>query len=68
MKQQIELPPEVAMYSVKTAANATSFGERYWIERIRNSDIKVVRIGRSVRILRQDLMDFLETKLNVQEG
>jgi len=63
MKTKIELP-ETAMFSVKTAAEATSFGVRYWIERIRREEIPVVRLGRSVRILRQDLQDFLEAKIN----
>ena len=62
MKTKIELPDK-AMFSVKTAAEATSFGERYWIERIRTEEIPVVRIGRSVRILREDLKDFLEAKI-----
>ncbi len=63
MKQKIELP-DIAMFSVKTASEATSFGERYWIERIRREEIPVVRIGRSVRMLRKDLKDFLEAKIN----
>ncbi len=63
MKQKVELP-EVAMFSVKTAAGASSFSERYWIERIHKQEIPVVRIGRSVRILRKDLQNFLETKIN----
>ena len=63
MKQKIELP-ETVMFSVKTEAEATSFGERYWIERIRREEIPIVRIGRSVRILRKDLIDFLEAKIN----
>jgi excisionase family DNA binding protein len=52
------------MFSVKTAGEDTSFGERYWIERIRREEIPIVRIGRSVRILRKDLIDFLESKIN----
>lgn len=63
MKQKIELP-DIAMFSVKTASEVSSFGERYWIERIRREEIPIVRIGRSVRILRKDLKDFLEAKIN----
>ena len=62
MKVKIELP-DVAMFSAKTAGEVTAFGKRYWIERIRKKDIPIVRIGRSVRILRKDLLVFLETRI-----
>ena len=65
MKQKIELP-EVAMFSVKTASEVSSFSERYWIERIRREEIPIIRIGRSVRIHTQDLFTFLKGK--IEEG
>lgn len=66
MKQKIVLPADTAMFSAKTAGQTSSFTERYYIERIRKGEIPIVRIGRSVRILRQDLQDFLDKK--IKEG
>ena len=66
MSIEIELPEDAAMFSSKTAALASAFTERYFIERIRKGEIPIVRIGRSVRILRQDLLTFLKEK--IEEG
>lgn len=62
MRAEIKLPEEVAMYSAKTAGTATSFSERYYIEQIRRGNIPIVKIGRSVRILRTDLLIFLNSQ------
>ena len=62
MKAKINLPEEIAMYSTKTAGASTSFSERYYIEKIRKGKIPVVRIGKSVRILRDDLLAFLNSQ------
>lgn len=62
----ITLPEDVELYSAKTAAKSTSFSERYFIEHIRKGNIPVVRIGRSVRIKREDLLTFLEAE--IKEG
>lgn len=62
MRAEIKLPEEVAMYSAKTAGATTSFSERYYIEQIRKGNIPIMRIGKSVRILRDDLLAFLNSQ------
>ena len=64
----INLPDGVELYSAKSAAIATSFSERYFIENIRKGIIPIVRIGRSVRIRRKDLIAFLEAKIKESLG
>lgn len=64
----INLPEDIELYSAKTASKATSFSERYFIEHIRKGNISVVRIGRSVRIRREDLQAFLDAEIESANG
>ena len=63
----INLPEDIELYSAKTAATATSFSERYFIEHFRNGNIPTVRIGRSVRTKRADLQAFLDAEIKKAE-
>ncbi len=68
IETQIDLPEDIELYSTKTAAKSTSFSERYWIEHIRKGNIPMVRIGKSVRIRREDLLAFLNDRIKESEA
>ena len=68
VETNINLPEDIELYSAKTASITTSFSERYFIEHIRKGNIPVVRIGKSVRIRREDLLEFLNKKIKESEA
>ncbi len=61
-KREIELPEHPAIFSTSTAAQNTSFSTNFYAEHIRNGELPIVMIGRAVRILREDLLEFLKRK------
>jgi excisionase family DNA binding protein len=60
--REIELPEHPAIFSTSTAAQNTSFSTNFYAKNIRNGELPIIMIGREVRILREDLLEFLRKK------
>ena len=61
-KREIELPEHPSIFSTATAGQNTSFSTNFYAEHIRNGELPIVMICRSVRILREELLEFLNKK------